>query len=76
MLFRSNTETMAEVKIHDQNTRSITSQNKIEIEAIMELLLHHMDTKRLEKEIAARNEEQYRYTQAADQNVERTFTGQ
>ena len=71
-----NTETMAEVKVHDQNTRAVTSQNKMEIEAIMELLLHHMDTKRLEKEIAARNEEQYKYAQSADTSVERTFTGQ
>jgi len=60
-----NTETMAEVKVHDQNTRAITSQNKVEIEAIMELLLHHMDTARLEKEIAARNAEQTAYGQAA-----------
>ena len=51
----------AGVKVHDQNTRSITSQNKMEIDAIMELLLHHMDTNRLEKEIAARNREQYEY---------------
>ena len=64
-----NTETMAEVKVNDQNTRAITSQNKVEIEAIMELLLHHMDTKRLEKEIQARNEEQYSYANAADQSI-------
>ena len=51
----------AGVKVHDQNTRSITSQNKMEIDAIMELLLHHLDTNRLEKEIAARNREQYEY---------------
>ena len=66
-----NTETMAEVKVHDQNTRSITSQNKVEIEAIMELLLHHMDTARLEKEIRARNEEQYAYGQQAVQDIHR-----
>lgn len=66
-----NTETMAEVKVHDQNTRSITSQNKVEIEAIMELLLHHMDTARLEKEIRARNEEQYAYGQQAVQDIPR-----
>lgn len=64
-----NTETMAEVKVHDQNTRAITSQNKVEIEAIMELLLHHMDTGRLEKEIAARNAEQYSYANQAVQDI-------
>lgn len=49
----------ADVKVMDQNTRSITSQNKMEIEAIMELMLHHMDTAKLEREIAMRNQEQY-----------------
>lgn len=56
----------AGVKIHDQNTRSITSQNKIEIEAIMDLLLHHLDTTRLEKEIAMRNKEQYDFARQAE----------
>ena len=53
-----NTETMAEVRVNDQNTRSITSQNKVEIEAIVQMLLHHMDTSRLNMEIDRRNAEQ------------------
>jgi hypothetical protein len=53
-----NTETMAEVRVNDQNTRSVTSQNKTEIEAIVQLLLHKMDTRRLEEEIDRRNLEQ------------------
>ena len=64
-----NTETMAEVKVNDANTRAITSQNKIEIEAITDLLLHHMDTGRLEREIQLRNEEQYKYANAAEQDI-------
>ncbi len=64
-----NTETMAEVKVNDQNTRAITSQNKTEIDAIVELLLHHMDTKRLEMEIAKRNAEQQQYAVAAAQDI-------
>ena len=60
-----NTETMAEVKVNDQNTRAVTSQNKTEIDAIVELMLHHMDTQRLINEIEKRNQEQYRYTGAA-----------
>jgi hypothetical protein len=64
-----NTETMAEVKVNDQNTRAITSQNKIEIEAITDLLLHHMDTARLEKEIKARNEEQQASMRFAEQDI-------
>jgi hypothetical protein len=70
------TRTNAEVKIHDQNQRSVTAQNKIEIESIMELLLHHLDTQRLEREIAARNAEQYKFAQESAQDVERTFTQQ
>ena len=65
-----NTETMAEVKVNDQNTRAITSQNKTEIDAIVELLLHHMDTKRLESEIAKRNAEQNQYATAAAQDID------
>lgn len=65
-----NTETMAEVKVNDQNTRAITSQNKTEIDAIVELLLHHMDTNRLLQEIEKRNMEQNRYAAAAAADIE------
>jgi hypothetical protein len=65
-----NTETMAEVKVNDQNTRAITSQNKTEIEAIVQLLLHRMDTGRLNEEIARRNAEQNQYAQFAAQDID------
>ena len=65
-----NTETMAEVKVNDQNTRAITSQNKTEIEAIVQLLLHRMDTSRLNEEIARRNAEQNQYAQFAAQDID------
>jgi hypothetical protein len=55
----------AQVKVNDQNTRSITSQNKMEIDALMQLILHHMDTAKLEKEIALRNQEQYGFANQA-----------
>jgi SMC interacting uncharacterized protein involved in chromosome segregation len=55
----------AQVKVNDQNTRSVTSQNKMEIDALMELILHHMDTAKLEREISARNQEQYGFTNQA-----------
>jgi len=64
-----NTETMAEVKVNDQNTRAVTSQNKIEIEAIMELLLHHMDTARLNQEIAKRDREQQASMSFAESDI-------
>jgi hypothetical protein len=60
-----NTETMAQVRVNDQNTRAITSQNKSEIEGIVQLLLHHMDTRRLEDEIDRRNLEQQTAAQYA-----------
>jgi hypothetical protein len=60
---------MAEVKVNDQNTRAITSQNKIEIEAITDLLLHHMDTARLNAEIDKRNLEQQKSMQFAEQDI-------
>jgi len=64
-----NTETMAEVKVNDQNTRAVTSQNKIEIEAIMELLLHHVDTARLNQEIAKRDREQQATMRFAETDI-------
>jgi valyl-tRNA synthetase len=64
-----NTETMAEVKVNDQNTRAVTSQNKTEIEAIVDLLLHRMDTSRLTMEIDRRNAEQQQYAQFAQQDI-------
>jgi hypothetical protein len=64
-----NTETMAEVRVNDQNTRSITSQNKTEIEAIVELLLHNMDTNRLMREIEKRNLEQNQFATIAAADI-------
>ena len=64
-----NTETMAEVKVNDQTTRAITSQNKTEIEAITALLLHRMDTARLTEEIARRNAEQMQFAQFAAEDI-------
>lgn len=64
-----NTETMAEVKVNDQNTRAITSQNKMEIEAIVQLLLHNMDTARLNAEIERRNAEQQNAMQFAVEDI-------
>lgn len=65
-----NTETLAEVKVNDQNTRAVTSQNKTEIDAIVQLLLHHMDTGRLERELALRNAEQSQYAQLAATDID------
>jgi hypothetical protein len=60
----------AEVKMRDQNTRSLTSQNKTEIDALMKLILGQMDTSRLEAEIMSRNAEQYQMMNTATQAIE------
>jgi hypothetical protein len=60
----------AEVKMRDQNTRSLTSQNKTEIDALMKLILGQMDTSRLEAEILARNQDQYGVMTQATQAIE------
>jgi len=65
-----NTESMLEARVHDVNMRAVTTQNKTEIESIMELLLHHMDTARLEREIAARNAEQFQYANQSVQSIQ------
>ena len=65
-----NTETMAEVKVNDQNTRAVTSQNKTEIDAIVKLLLQRMDTKELIAEIERLNAEQAGYAQTAVSDID------
>jgi hypothetical protein len=65
-----NTETLAEVRVNDQNTRSITSQNKTEIDAIVQLMLHNMDTNRLLQEIERRNADQLQAAQFAVADID------
>jgi hypothetical protein len=64
-----NTETMAEVKVNDQNTRSITSQNKTEIDAIVKMLIANLDTSAIKAELDRRNEEQYAFAMQASQDI-------
>ena len=65
-----NTETMAEVKVNDQNTRAITSQNKTEIDAITRLLIANMPVAELEREIERRNLEQQDFATFAAQDID------
>lgn len=64
-----NTETMAEVKVNDQNTRAITTQNKTEIDAIVKLLLANMSSRDLQKKIDQMNAEQYAYAREAATDI-------
>ena len=63
-----NTETMAEVRVNDQNTRSITSQNKTEIDALVKILLARMSPDQLMGEIERLNAEQFQYANIAAQD--------
>lgn len=65
-----NTETMAEVKVNDQNTRSITSQNKTEIDAIVRMLIANLDTTAIKAELDRRNEEQYAFAMQAQADID------
>jgi hypothetical protein len=65
-----NTETMAEVKVNDQNTRSITSQNKTEIDALVKILLARMSPNELLSEIDRLNAEQQQYAVAAAMDID------
>jgi hypothetical protein len=75
VLFRSvtarahNTETNAEVKVNDQNTRSITSQNKTEIDALVKMLIARMPVDKLLMEIDRLNAEQQQYAKAAAEDI-------
>jgi hypothetical protein len=53
-------ENVTATRRHDIETRAVTSQNVEEIKGIVALLVKHIDTAQLEREIAARNEEQAR----------------
>jgi hypothetical protein len=64
-----NTETMAEVRVNDQNTRSVTSQNKTEIDALVKMLIARMSPNQLLAEIDRLNAEQQQYAQFAAQDI-------
>ena len=64
-----NTETMAEVRVNDQNTRSITSQNKTEIDALVKMLIARMPADQLLAEIERLNAEQFAFAQTAAQDI-------
>jgi hypothetical protein len=65
-----NTETMAEVKVNDQNTRSITSQNKTEIDALVKMLIARMSPDQLLAEIDRLNAEQQQYAVTAAMDID------
>ena len=53
-----NTETINEAKVNQTNMKSITDQNRTELDAITKLLLKGMDSRALQQEMARRDTEQ------------------
>jgi hypothetical protein len=66
-----NTETINEAKVNQTNVKAVTDQNNAELDAIVQLMLHNMDTNRLLQEIERRNREQTDYTALAEQEIHR-----
>jgi hypothetical protein len=60
-------EKIAATKQHDTEVRAITAQNVAEIGGIVDLLLKHIDTQHLEKELEMRNKE---LTQKSNESAE------
>jgi hypothetical protein len=60
---------MAEVKVNDQNTRAVTSQNKTEIDALVKMLIARMSPDQLLMEIERLNAEQQQYAMIAAQDI-------
>lgn len=54
---RDQFESVERTKLHDTLTRAITSQNVEEIKATAQLMLHHLDTKRLNETAEAQDKE-------------------
>ena len=63
------TETMAEVRVNDQNTRAITTQNKTEIDALVRMLLANMSPRELMMKIDQMNAEQYAFASVANKDI-------
>jgi hypothetical protein len=64
-----NTETINEAKVNQTNMKSVTDQNKTELDAITKLLLKGMDSGALQQEISRRDAEQSQMAAFAENEV-------
>jgi hypothetical protein len=64
-----NTETINEAKVNQTNMKSITDQNRTELDAITKLLLKGMDSRALQQEMARRDAEQDMVASFAENEV-------
>jgi hypothetical protein len=69
-----NTETINEAKVNQDILRSVTDQNRTELDAITKLLLKGMDARALQAEIARRDAEQGEMAAFAEGEVHQTST--
>jgi len=69
-----NTETINEAKVNQDILRSVTDQNRTELDAITKLLLKGMDARALQAEIARRDAEQDQVAAFAEGEVHQTST--
>ena len=65
-----NTETINEAKVNQDILKSVTDQNRTELDAITKLLLKGMDARALQAEIARRDAEQGEVAAFAEREVE------
>ena len=64
-----NTETINEAKVNQTNMKSITDQNRTELDAITKLLLKGMDSRVLQQEMSRRDAEQGQVASFAESEV-------
>jgi len=69
-----NTETINEAKVNQDILKSVTDQNRTELDAITKLLLKGMDARALQDEIARRDAEQQSVAAFAEGEVHQTST--
>jgi len=69
-----NTETINEAKVNQNILKSVTDQNRTELDAITKLLLKGMDARALQAEIARRDMEQGSLAEFAEQEIHTTDT--
>jgi hypothetical protein len=69
-----NTETINEAKVNQDILKSVTDQNRTELDAITKLLLKGMDARALQDEIARRDAEQQSVAAFAESEVHQTST--
>jgi hypothetical protein len=69
-----NTETINEAKVNQDILKSVTDQNRTELDAITKLLLKGMDARTLQAEIARRDAEQQSVAAFAEGEVHQTST--